>query len=308
MSRNFENGIEFSFLDRAHQEYSYEFEQVLTDFFCYLIEVIREQMHSKKRIVVQEINCVISCSEDYNEDQIKALIESAKNAGMRHIKSITEVVSACLGSLNLTSFDFSSPQNVLLCNFGAFNFSVFLLRFQDNQFKVLASEKTAEVQVNEVDNKLFEMIADQFQEQVNFDPSNKDLLLLESLALTAKFFFANMRVYEDDFSTLTNTQLFESHQVNDEPGDNYWHAMYKEVELFLDPETFEGLVCDPLVDKISYCMKKIATHINSNKIKFVPDKIVFCGSLALFNSLRKPIFDQFDRKCEVVINDQLANV
>lgn len=69
-----------------------------------LLEFIRDQSSQKFDIISNEINCVLSCSDEYNEDQLKCLVQAAKNSGMNHVKSITEVVATCLGTLELDKF------------------------------------------------------------------------------------------------------------------------------------------------------------------------------------------------------------
>lgn len=45
--------------------------------------------------------------------------------------------------------------------------------------------------------------------------------------------------------------------ISKEESDNFWHGLYKEVDLYIDSETFDGLITEPLVEKIQFCAKKL---------------------------------------------------
>ena len=74
-----------------------------------------------------------------------AIKNAAKNTGMNHVKIISEVISSCLGNIDLNTFTFESSHSFLLCNFNAYDMQMFLVNYENNQFKIIASEKTSEV-------------------------------------------------------------------------------------------------------------------------------------------------------------------
>lgn len=139
------------------------------------------------------------------------------------------------------------------------------------------------------------MILDSFQEQVPFDVEFKDLILLESLAWTVKNHFGKQNHIDDNVSQLVKTYITDK-DSKDESSDNFWHAIFKEVDLYIDHETFEDLICEPLVEKILHTAKKLRQKIKSKKLDFEPSYIIFTGSLSNLQIFKEPIKRLF--KCK----------
>lgn len=74
--------------------------------------------------------------------------------------------------------------------------------------------------------------------------------MIESLAQSVKYFFSKSCEIEDDVSQLVKSYITDNN-INEE-SDNFWHAVFKEVDLYIDQETFEELICEPLASKIKF--------------------------------------------------------
>ncbi len=131
-----ENGILIHLLNQKNEEYIKKLEEMLVDFFSYIVAQIRQKQKFKG-----EIMSVIACSEDYNEDQLLALKLSAQKAGMFHVKLKQEVICGILGDCDLSRFNFDSSQKFIFCSFGEFTMNLYFITYENNQFTVLFSEK-----------------------------------------------------------------------------------------------------------------------------------------------------------------------
>ncbi len=81
---------------------------------------------------------------------------------------------------------------------------------------------------------LAEKVKYHFSEDIDYSKANE----IRSVILSKKF----NSVYEEDF---------------DECDENLWHAIYKEVDLYIDEETFDEIICEPLKNKITSCCRSL---------------------------------------------------
>ena len=306
IERNLENGITFILLDDKKNEYKKKLEDILKDFFTKIIKEIRKKTKNQKEIV-----SVISISDEYNEDQINAIEIAAKSAGIKRVKILNEVISAALGSVDLKKFNFKKKKKVLLCNLGEFCMNLFYLSYENNNFNVLIKEKQKKVKSDEIDKQIFEILVESIEENNPMMLNFIDFLFLEDLAEKVKYHFSGE--FEEtntvDFFSVIQSTKFNSVYNYEECDDNMWRASYKEMDLFVDEETFEEVICEPLYEFVKNSCKNIKKKIEKNNNKECKiDYIVFTGALAKLKNFRNLIYDFFNVNNRIQNDFLLTNV
>lgn len=305
IERNLENGIIFILLDDKKNEYKKKLEDILTDFFTIIIKEIRKKTNQEDEIV-----SVIASSDEYNEDQINAIEIAAKSSGIKRVKVLQEVISGALGSCELQRFDFKTKKKVLLCNFGEFCMNLFYLSYENNNFNVLIKEKQKKVKSDEIDKQIFEILVESIEENNPMMLNFIDFLFLEDLAEKVKYHFSGDFDESNtvDFYSVIQSTKFNSVYNYEECDDNMWRASYKEMDLFVDEETFEEVICEPLYEYIKTSCKNIKKKIEKNDKDVKIDYIIFTGALAKLKNFRNIIYDFFNVNNRIQNDFLLTNV
>ncbi|MBI1901624.1 MAG: Hsp70 family protein [Planctomycetia bacterium] len=137
--------------------------------------VLKKVASDAKRLVGEFSKVVVTVPAYFDEVRRKATQDAGYIAGLDVIDIINEPTAAAVafgyqqGFLN-TKGESSKPQKVLVYDLGGGTFDVTVMQIAGSDFRALATDGDVELGGRDWDNRLMQLVADEFQKQHGIDP------------------------------------------------------------------------------------------------------------------------------------------
>lgn len=194
-------------------------------------------------------DAVITVPAYFNDSQRKATKDAGTIAGLNVLRIINEPTASALAY----GLESKTEENVLVYDLGGGTFDVTVLEISDGTFEVLATDGNAFLGGDDFDNKIVNMLNDEFKASHGIELKNDKMALqrLKDAAETAK----------KELSTATETEINLPFITMTEAGPQ--HLVVK-----LTRAKFEGMIADLVsetIDHIKVAMDE--SDLDNNEIK-----------------------------------------
>lgn len=147
--------------------------------------IVRKLLRDAQRHIGPIERAVITVPAQFSDVQRHATIEAGKKAGLKQVDIINEPVAAALcyvlGTEGLWFTELADAQNILVYDLGGGTFDLSLVRYQQNEVRVIASSGDLHLGGIDFNNRLLNHICEQFVREFGEDPRS-DLESLQHLS------------------------------------------------------------------------------------------------------------------------------
>ncbi len=194
-------------------------------------------------------DAVITVPAYFNDSQRKATKDAGTIAGLNVLRIINEPTASALAY----GLDSKTEENVLVYDLGGGTFDVTVLEISDGTFEVLATDGNAFLGGDDFDNKIVDMLNDEFKSSHGIELKNDKMALqrLKDAAENAKKELSSAQETEINLPFITMTEAGPQHLV-----------------VKLTRAKFEGMISgliDETIDHIKTAMDE--SDLDTNEIK-----------------------------------------
>jgi len=194
-------------------------------------------------------DAVITVPAYFNDAQRKATKDAGTIAGLNVLRIINEPTASALAY----GLESKAEENVLVYDLGGGTFDVTVLEISDGTFEVLATDGNAFLGGDDFDNKIVDMLNDEFKSSHGIELKNDKMALqrLKDAAESAKKELSSATETEINLPFITMTEAGPQHLV-----------------VKLTRAKFEGMISeliDETIDHIKVAMKE--SDLDNNDIK-----------------------------------------
>ncbi len=194
-------------------------------------------------------DAVITVPAYFNDSQRKATKDAGTIAGLNVLRIINEPTASALAY----GLDSKTEENVLVYDLGGGTFDVTVLEISDGTFEVLATDGNAFLGGDDFDNKIVDMLNDEFKASHGIELKNDKMALqrLKDAAENAKKELSSAQETEINLPFITMTEAGPQHLV-----------------VKLTRAKFEGMISgliDETIDHIKTAMDE--SDLDTNEIK-----------------------------------------
>ncbi|MCD6190028.1 MAG: molecular chaperone DnaK [Sulfurimonas sp.] len=194
-------------------------------------------------------DAVITVPAYFNDSQRKATKDAGTIAGLNVLRIINEPTASALAY----GLESKAEENVLVYDLGGGTFDVTVLEISDGTFEVLATDGNAFLGGDDFDNKIVDMLNDEFKSSHGIELKNDKMALqrLKDAAESAKKELSSATETEINLPFITMTEAGPQHLV-----------------VKLTRAKFEGMISeliDETIDHIKVAMKE--SDLDNNDIK-----------------------------------------
>ncbi|CAL5999004.1 Cytosolic_heat shock protein 70 [Hexamita inflata] len=255
-------------INLKHSSKNYSFDDI------YQILIYKMKSLADKYLETRIKNVVIAIPLSFNEFKVNMMKKSAIKAGFKNIRFISEPIAACQ-AYQLTN------GNICVLDFGATKFNSTIVRGDEGIFQILGVNEVP-IGGNDIDELIFNQIAEKFQLQHNKDikQSLQSVLRLKRLCQLAKH----------NLSTMQTTQIDEDSIFD---GINLCQSVYQSQLEDISINLF-----NQVIQSINSAL--VSAQLTKNQIQYV----VIAGGSCRIPKFQQLVKDYFQMNIMNTINPE----
>jgi len=220
------------------------------------------------------LDAVISVPAYFNNEQREATKNAGRIAGLNVLRIINEPTAGALAY----GLDKKNEENVLIFDFGGGTFDVSVLEVDGGTFEVLGTDGNAFLGGNDLDNKLIDYLAEEFQSSHGIDLKNDKMALqrLSDSAENAKKELSSTQETEINLPFITMTESGPQHLI-----------------IKITRSKFEGMIGNIVNETIEH-VKNVLKESDLDKSKI--NEIVLVGGSTRVPAVQEALSKYFDGK------------
>lgn len=264
--------------------------KVLVDAKEYLPPEISAMILRKLREAAEEYlghelkKAVITVPAYFNDSQRQATKDAGQIAGLEVVRIINEPTAAALAY----GLDKKKNQKIAVFDFGGGTFDITILRIRDGIFDVLATNGDTHLGGDDLDQRLVERLASDFEKEHGFDPRHDPTARQRLLEAAEKA--------KKELSSQSETEINLPFLAADESGP-------KHLNRVVSRDEFEGL-CEELFERLKGpCLQAL------EDAKLPPadiDEVLLVGGSTRIPRVREIVAGLFSREPSKAINPDEA--
>lgn len=235
---------------------------------------------AEARLGEKVTQAVITVPAYFNDSQRQATKDAGKIAGLDVLRIINEPTAAALAY----GFNKKKDEKIVVFDFGGGTFDVSVLEVGDDVVEVKSTDGDAHLGGKDIDQKIINWIADQFQKENGID-LRRDALALQRLDEAAE-------KAKHELSSATETEINIPFITSDATGPR--HLLLKMTRATLEELTREYI-------ERSIAITKRALEVSPFKIPEI-DEVILVGGQTRMPAIQKAVRDYFNKEPNKSIN------
>ena len=300
---NNNNEIKIQIKKSNNQIIQYSLEELTSILIKYLINIAENYLKNDRKINQKIKHAIITVPENFRSEQKKSIYKAGKIAGLQTIELISEPSAAALAyskflfiksnkdnnnniNDNFDNNNINKSKILLVFDLGGGTFDISILRQENNNFEVIATDGDDHLGGNDFENRLVNECIKYFYNDTSIDLNKMN----NSVSLN------KLRIYCEK----AKIELSKSQEKFIDIENLYKGINFKKMIFRVD---FEYL-CKDLFKKCIDIVNKILldTKINKNNI----DEILLVGGSTLIPKIREMLSKYFNKEIEFKFNPKEA--